>query len=185
MMLTFGNLKLPKTTAIFNITSAIDCPAKRFCPHVKDCYAVKSEIRYPKTLAYHRRQTEFFDLLSGEQLGKSFLLDILHRKHAITKFRFSEAGDFRTQSDVDKMTVIAKNIKAAGLLVYGYSARPDLNLDALKEVATVNGNHFSASNRVKIVSQFSNNGEIQCKADCRLCDACATACGKTIEIIKH
>ena len=185
MFLTYGNLKLPKTTAIFNITSAKECPAKQFCPHLKDCYALKSEIRYPKTLAYHRKQTEYFDLLSGQQLASSFLLDLRDKKHFVDKFRFSESGDFRNQADVDKMTEIAKIISDTGRHVYGYSCRPDLNLEELKKVATVNGNHFSASNTVKIVSQFSNNGEIQCKANCRLCDACATAKGAIIEIIKH
>lgn len=185
MLLSFGNLKLPVTTAIFNITAAVDCPAKRFCPHVKDCYALKSENRYPKTLEYHRKQTEFYDLLSAEQLAKSFILAIRGKKHEITKFRFSEAGDFRNQNDVDKMTTIASMLKEYGLMVYGYSARPDLDFSKLKQVATVNGNHFECSNHVKVVSQFSNTGEIQCKADCRLCDACATANGAVIEIIKH
>ncbi len=185
MLLTYGNLKLPKTTAIFNITAAKDCPAKQFCPHVKDCYALKSEIRYPNTLRYHRKQTEYFDLLSARQLAKSFLLDMRDKKHFVDKFRFSESGDFRNQSDVDKMTEIAKIISDTGRHVYGYSCRPDLNLEELKKVATVNGNHFAASNTVRIVSQFSNNGEIQCKANCRLCDACATANGAIIEIIKH
>ncbi|WP_425531643.1 GP88 family protein [Draconibacterium aestuarii] len=185
MFLSFGNLKLPSTTAIFNITSANDCPAKKFCNHVAHCYARKTEKRYPGVLPYRRKQTELFDLLNGEQLAKLFLLEICTKKHHISKFRFSESGDFRTQSDVDKLTIVSEILKNNSLVVYGYTARPDLDFHSLSKVATVNGNHFKVTNEIRVVTQFSNSGEIQCKNNCRICDACATASDKTIEIIKH
>ena len=155
MLLSYGNLKLPPTTAIFNITSASDCPAKSFCKHVKDCCALKTERLRPNALRFRRKQTEYFDLLTGEQLAKSFLLDIRDRKHFISKFRFAESGDFRNQADVDKMTIIAGLIKKSGRLVYGYTARTDLDITELKKVANVCGNHFQASNTVKVVTAFS------------------------------
>jgi hypothetical protein len=185
MILAYGNLKLPPTTAIFNITSATDCPAKQFCNHVAHCYAMKTEIRWPNPLKSRRKQTELFDLLSAEQLAKLFIMEIRDKKTRIDKFRFSESGDFRSQNDVDKMTEIAGILTRDNRIVYGYTARRDLDFHELKKTATVNGNHFQATNFVRVVDSFSHKDEIQCPANCNICDACATAKNKTIEIIKH
>ena len=46
-LFTFGNLKLPKTTMIFNMGEAINCPSRHICVACNTpglmCYAEKAE----------------------------------------------------------------------------------------------------------------------------------------------
>lgn len=185
--LSFGNKKLPSKTAIFNITSSRDCPAKKLgmCGHASKCYALKAERLYPATLPFRKKQTDVFDLLSGEQLAKLFLLDIRGRKHPVENLRFSESGDFRSQADVDKLTECANILVHNGLKVYGYTARKDLDFSYLRRVATVNGNNFMATNLIRVVDKFDGKSDIECPANCNTCDACITASNSVIEILQH
>lgn len=185
--LSFGNRKLPPNIAIYNITSATNCPAKKlgFCNHPNACYALKAERLYPHNLPYKQSQTQLFDLLSAEQLGKLFLLEMGRKKTKVEYFRFSESGDVRSQVDIKKLAGLAKVLTGNGIKVYGYTARKDLDFTDLKKYATINGQHFMVSNKVMVVSEFSNKGEIQCPGKCFDCNACATAQGQTIEIRKH
>ena len=186
--LSYGNSKLPKTTAIFNFTSATNCPSKAAgkCNHPDICYAMHSEIQYRPVLPYRENQTAVFDSMSGEDLGVA-MLNIFNRKIIkINKLRFSEAGDFRSQDDVDKFTKTASILRAAGIKVYGYVANDDFDYSELKKYASINGQGFTVTNQINVVDQFTETtGVIKCKGDCRICSACANAIGKIIEIKKH
>jgi hypothetical protein len=55
-----GNRKIPKSTAIFNMSSALNCPSKKLglCKAASQgakCYARKAEILYPQVLPYRER----------------------------------------------------------------------------------------------------------------------------------
>lgn len=184
---SFGNLKLPKTTAIFNFTSTKDCPAKKLglCHHPKHCYGNKAERLRPNSLPFKAKQTAIWNLLNPVQFAKMFLLEISTLKHKITKFRFSEVGDFPQQTDVDKFTQAAKIITKNGITVYGYSAMRTLDFTELMKTAVVNRQGFMLSNQIKVVDKFSGTADVECPANCNICDACATGGNKIIEIIKH
>ena len=84
-----GNKKLPKTTAIFNMGSATDCPAlkKGMCqafarnPQGKMklvCYAKKAEVQYyTMVLPYRRRQEKYWKDHSAEDFAISFLISLI------------------------------------------------------------------------------------------------------------
>ena len=80
-----GNHKIPKTTAIFNMGSAKDCPSAELglCKAVVDgksfCYAKKAEYLYPAVLPYRRRQEEFWKAISAELFAVQFLLLIAYK----------------------------------------------------------------------------------------------------------
>ena len=64
--ISIGNKKLPKTTAIFNMGAATDCPSlelglcQAFVGEKLVCYAMKAESGlYPDVLPYRRRQESF------------------------------------------------------------------------------------------------------------------------------
>jgi hypothetical protein len=138
---TFGNKKLPKTTAIFNMNSATDCPSKKLglCKLCRVCYAMKAEIQYPDVLPYRRRQSNFWTSCDAPEFVNLFNTMQARKKIKLNKLRISEAGDYTTQNDVNKMTEIANNLPVRS---YCYTARTDLNFNGRgKLVVNLSGLH--------------------------------------------
>ena len=105
-------------------------------------------------------------------------------------FRFSEAGDFEDQADVDKMAMICQILSANGVKCYGYTARSDLDLRGLlveARVAVSNDHNawiLKGANRFKAVKKFTGKN-MRCVADCNICTLCSRLSGKTIEVEIH
>lgn len=131
--ISWGNNKIHKSVAIFNMNSATDCPNADSTESDQsetgacqvpwaDCYAHKSENIYPDALAYRRRQEYLWDELSAEQWAGAFKSLIGRKRNPVSAIRFSEAGDFRHAEDVEKVDEIAKALATEGIDVYTYSA---------------------------------------------------------------
>jgi len=190
--LSFGNRWLPETTAIWNFGSATNCPAeaKGKCKIADICYAKRTEKRWWNTYFYRERQTKVFDSSSPRELADAMLVAMRAQKQRVKMLRFSEAGDFRDQADIDKFTKVTKVLYENNIKVYGYAADPDLDYSRLMKYATVNGTGFMATNEVRIVDQYSDDPTtIKCPTaehgKCLKCSACAYANGRIIEIPKH
>ena len=120
-----GNKKLPDSTFILNMNSATDCPSLKLgmcqCPSKGkgSCYAMKPERMYPNTLKSRREQARIWKKLSAREIATQ-LLDASHRarKNKMKAFRFSEAGDFDSQADVDKMSEVCAILSEAGVKCY-------------------------------------------------------------------
>ena len=138
---SIGNLKLSTNTLIFNLTSAKDCPSKQkgLCKVCKICYARKSELRFPKVLAYRDRQTKYWDLHNTIEICGD-MHRILKKRPYIRFLRYNEAGDFRNQLDVDKLSDIAGFIKRNyDVVTYGYTARSDLDFSKAQFIVRGSG----------------------------------------------
>jgi len=192
-----GNKKLPKTTYILNVGTASDCPSEKLglCDVPDDCYAKKAERIYPQVEPFRQRQRAVFDDVDAETIAQ-VLLDKSNRSRTKCRsFRFSEAGDFATQGDVDKMAKVCAILSANGIRCYGYTCRTDLDLYELMSVSQVNlSNDYERSdeylragaNRFKVVDKFTSNPlSVPCRGDCNVCSFCATMSGKLIEVEKH
>jgi hypothetical protein len=128
--ISWGNNKVSKKTAIFNMNSATDCPhaeTERCQVDFGDCYAHKAENMYKNTLPYRRRQEHLWDALSAEEWAGAFKCLVSRKRNPVECIRFSEAGDFRNQSDIRKVNDIARYMAPDGIDVYTYSA--SVNLD--------------------------------------------------------
>ena len=174
---SYGNLKLPRSTAIFNITSSKDCPSAKLglCNIASICYAKKAERLYPKVLPFRRRQTEFWDSCTEEEF--------INRLEDPKLLRFSESGDFRHQRDVIKVSGIAERLKKRFTRVYVYTARKDLNFDNVSDNLTIVGNEFMVHNAFVVVNKYHLDEEVQkaladgkkvwvCPMNCRICNQC-------------
>ena len=80
-LLSDGNIKVSNTTAIFNMSSATDCPSLKLglCKAIFNgkhvCYAKKAEREFrPEVLPYRRRQEEFWQKVTAEEFVAQFLL---------------------------------------------------------------------------------------------------------------
>ena len=179
-----GNLKIGKDTLIFNMNAAANCPADKLglCKHADICYAKKAEIQYPAVLPYRNRQAIYWDECTAENFTAE-LLNIISRKKAKIKYiRFSESGDFQSQSDIDKLSDIAEMLKFAGIKVYTYTARKDLNFANISDNLTVNGSNFMISNNFQLTT---DKNLVNCPADCKICNKCKVSKNRNIYVLKH
>lgn len=188
-----GNLKIPSTTAIFNLTSAHDCPSLRLglCQAVVNgkncCYAKRAEFSYrPHVLPFRRRQASFWKTVTAEQFASQFMTINALKDSPFNALRFSEAGDFNNQKDVEKMEKIARYLKKDGVRTYCYTARKDLYFGGCRDLV-VNGSGFMINgNEFRLIVDISKKpkGYGVCNGNCRTCSRCLVKGSKTV-IVRH
>lgn len=200
-LLSSGNIKIPKETAIFNMSSATDCSSLRLglckaCVWNEElkklqtvCYALKAERGYrPSVLPYRRRQQDFWLNVRAEDFVIQFLIINSLKRTKFNKIRFNEAGDFHDQRCIDKAERIAKLLKPFGIGVYCYTSRDDLDYTRVRNLV-INASGFEAPG---IVNEFRMlapgdkipKGYAKCPQDCTICDRCSLR-GKKTYVNKH
>ena len=186
--ITRGNKKIGKDTLILNMTSATDCPSRKrgLCQlkNTKQCYALQPERMYPQCLPFRRAQEEQWDRMSAEEIAEVIAGIVKRARKPIKYLRFSEAGDFRTQADVNKMSRLADLLRPAGLRVYGYTARSDLSYGKVSRNMVLTGSGFIVHNQFRAVEELSGAHPV-CPGNCRSCNRCKVRGGKIIEVLIH
>ena len=177
-----GNIKVPRDTAIFNFSSATDCPSmkKGLCKALAQgckCYARKAEYLYPYALPFRRRQEKLWKSITAEEFAAQFILVNALKQKPFTALRFSESGDFHTQNDVHKAERIAQILHRHGIRCYCYTSRSDLDYSKCRHLV-ISGSNFlkkGISNLFRIVKDVKTDrqkGESVCKMNCRICKLC-------------
>ena len=188
-----GNLKLPKSTYIFNSGAAMDCPSRKLglCQCEAICYAMRAENMYVEVLPYRRRQHQILNTVTANEFVCALIQK--SKRACINKcksFRYNEAGDFETQANVEWFADVCRQLAAHGIVCYGYTARTDLDLTNLilyssVQVSNDNGNWTSrGANRFVVVDEYTP-GKLHCAGNCRICTLCQNISGQRIEICKH
>lgn len=195
-MFSFGNSKLPHTTAVFSITSATDCPAKKrgLCQITKftdagrkhRCYAMTTERMFPKTaLVWKRKQAAYWNKVSALK----FVQDLLNAgaRRNMNALRLNESGDFKCQADVKKADEIAGLLKLFGIPTYCYTARADLNFAKCGHlVVNTSGFHAVGVSGVFLAVKHEEDKPFNfgvCCGDCIRCRRCIV--GKNTVVILH
>jgi hypothetical protein len=149
---------------------------------------MKAERQYPAVGPYREDQTKIWDSMTAVQIALD-LVDMLTRTKpagSIKYLRFSEAGDFRSQDDVDKMSKIANMLDMYGVRVYGYTARLDLDYSKVHENMIVNGSGFMVHNKFTATKgPRSSVLGLVCPGDCRDCHMCKSHNKLDIKVIEH
>lgn len=185
-LFSFGNTKLPKYTAIFNMGSAFNCPSDTLglCQLMDSnkCYAKKAERiwnsvrqRRENQFNFWRKCTikEFINKLKEEQGTKK-----------LKYLRFNESGDFYTQNDVIKACNIS-DILYPNIKSYIYTARSDLYYK-FPRTLVINGAGFMIDNNFLIEDKASNKSKNAiCIADCRKCSICTKKLNLIISVKPH
>ena len=178
-----GNTKLPRTTGIFNMSSAHDCSSRKLglckaCQQGANCYALRAETEMRKAvLPFRRRQEKFWKSVSAKDFVSQFVLINSMREKPFSKIRVNESGDFHTQKCVDKLEEIAMRLRRFGVRVYCYTSRNDLDFSKVRHTIITGSNFKKAgiSNTFRIVRDTKKErqkGESVCKGDCRGCNLC-------------
>jgi len=195
-----GNLKIPKDTAIFNMSSATDCPSlalglckacvvNELMEKVTVCYALKSERSCrPNVLPFRRRQDAYWNKVTAEEFVLQFLMINARKPKKFNKIRFNEAGDFHSEDCVKKADKIAKLLKPHGVKCYCYTSRDDLEYHFVRHLV-INGSGFMLKgipNEFRMIEKLEDRpaGYAKCPEDCRKCDRCSIK-GKKTFVLKH
>jgi len=201
-LVSFGNKKLPKSTMIFNMSSAMECSdALGLCAVSEICYAKKAERMYPQVKPYRDRQADYWLNNSACDILLDMIEVMKSKRIDITKLRFNEAGDFHSQSCVEKAEYIAWQLSLHGVRVYCYTARRDLDFSACKHLI-VNGSNFKTEGvkrsftamtprqirqlQTSNVSGLLGDAVVNiCPMDCTICALCASNSKKDIVVAMH
>ena len=189
-----GNTKLPKTTAIFNMASATDCPSLKLglCSAVIDgkivCYALRPEKFRPNVLPYRRKQEKVWKEISATDFVKQFLAVNSRKRKPFDAIRFNEAGDFHTQCCITKAEKIATLLKPYGIRCYAYTARKDLDFKCIDNLVVLGSGFMkdNITNEFRIVADVKDApaGYKVCPMSCKQCTRCLTKGTKTV-VKKH
>jgi hypothetical protein len=128
-----GNLKLPKSTLIINMGSAVECPsAKRgLCEIAGKCYAARDEKRHSNVVpGYRDRQAGYWLSHSAMEIVEDLVEVCSRQREEVTHVRWNESGDFYGRGCVSKLKDIARS--TPGLVHYLYTHRTDL-LEHMKD----------------------------------------------------
>jgi hypothetical protein len=185
-----GNLKIPSTTAIFNMSSATDCPSrllgicKAIVGEKNICYAKKSERGCrPNVLPFRRRQKAYWLEVSAEEFVVELLIINAFKKDKFDKLRLNEAGDFHSQACVDKAEQIARLLKKFGIVTYCYTSRDDLDYSKVRAlvVNASGGKIEGVTNQFVMVPKGEKppKGYGKCGMDCKKCNRCSVKGRKT------
>ena len=172
-LFSFGNKKQDLTTAIFNMTPALGCPADALglCQCSSKCYAKYPERAFGYVRGHRMFQAKFWDSCTPEL----FLYEL--NKFEFEKLRFSEAGDFRHQGDVSKVKAIALLL---GKPVWTYTARRDLDFSNLPKNLIISGSGFMIDNQFNAVHNPDDFDGVVCPRNCRICTYCIEKAGRQI-----
>ena len=191
-----GNKKLPKTTAILNSGTALECPSLKLglCQVGNKCYAMVPEKIYPNVTPYRERQREMIRSTKPAEFAYSLLAyNDRCRNNKIETFRYNESGDFEDQKMVSWFARVCQILVGHGITCYGYTARTDLDLGLLLKYSGLNlsndknesSERFPSANRFKSVKKFTGEADIECGMDCKVCSACSQSRGLQIEVVVH
>lgn len=195
------NKKVGSDTVILNMCSAHNCPSKKLglCQlgsMCNRCYAFRTELIRPTVKVFRDTNEILWQINNSKEIASTILSmakkphrDVYtHKKEVVTTLRFSEAGDFKSQEDVDKMSEVAELLKGK-IKVYGYTARKDLNYSNVSENMVVNGSGFMAHNEFKVITPrllpLLPPDALICLGNCRNCNMCKERLDKTIYVKLH
>jgi len=189
--LSFGNHKLGNDTCIFNMSTAAECPSrlKNLCPlyngqynsilgaiKIVRCYAEKAELQYKENcLNYRNQQRDYWQKTDAGNIVHDLLQKIQRRKKETRYFRFNESGDFNSQKDIEKLSVVADSLKLLNITTYGYTARSDLDYTNIRFLVKGSGFNKPGLNGMTTLighSKPAPSGFIKCPGGRQACSKC-------------
>ena len=192
--IAFGNKKLPKTTAIYNIGTWFLCEGrlKGFCELHEVCYAKCREIM--GNTIKSRLNNYYFWKTNDARTIASFIVYSIKAESMkgdkINLLRFNEVGEFENQEDLVKMRDISNIVyEQTGVKSYTYTHNRDLDFNIDRPHLTINGSGFIIDNQFTVISPseykeyIESHNCFECLQKCEMCNSiCSQKLG--IEIVE-
>lgn len=196
LRMKFGNHKLGDDTAVLNMSTALDCPARKLgmCEVINKglkCYAEKPEQQYPNTVpAYRKAQEDYWQSTPAERILADVSGRIRRRRKETRYFRFNESGDFNSQEDITKLSYVARGLRPLGITTYGYTARQDLDFSGADFLVKGSGHDKGNNGSCTIIGKDEDppEGYLVCPGGtkgCARCNLCKIDVPHNIAFRKH
>ena len=188
--ITFGNRKLPKTTAIYNIGTWFLCPGRLngFCELAESCYAKCREVM-GSVISSRLNNYYFWKTNDAEKIAMFISYSIKAeqlRGNQVNLLRFNEVGELEDQEDLEKMIKISNIVYLkTGVKSYTYTHNRNLNYDVNRPNLTISGSGFMIDNRFTVVKPedykkyVQDHNCIECPQNCEYCN---TICSRKLGV---
>ena len=188
--ITFGNKKLPKTTAIYNIGTWFLCPGRLggYCELHDVCYAKCREVM-GNVIQSRLNNYYFWKANSADRIAAFISYSIMAEKmkgNEVNLLRFNEVGEIEDQEDLVKMVKVSNIVyNNTGVKSYTYTHNRNLEFNINRPNLTVNGSGFMVDNCFTVVKpedykEYVNNHDcIECPQKCELC---GSICGRKLGV---
>ena len=195
--ITYGNKKLPKTTAIYNIGCWFLCPGRLegYCELQEVCYAkcreVMGSVINSRLNNYYYWKNNNAETIA-EFICYSIKLEIL-KGNKVNLLRFNEVGELENQEDLEKMIKISNIVYwKTGIKSYVYTHNRNLNYDINRPNLTICGSGFMIDNCFTVVKPedyreyVDTHNCVECPQNCGDCGSiCSKKLGvEIVEVLK-
>lgn len=195
--ISFGNKKLPKTTAIYNIGCWFLCPGRLngFCELHDVCYAKCREVM--GSVINSRLNNYYFWKTNDAETVAAFIVYSIKAEqlkgNKVNLLRFNEVGELENEEDLVKMVKVSNIVfEKTGIKSYTYTHNRNLNYDVNRPNLTICGSGFMVDNRFTVVKPedykeyVQDHNCIECPQKCELCSSiCSKKLGvEIVEVLK-
>lgn len=195
--ITFGNKKLPKTTAIYNIGTWFLCPGRLegYCELSEVCYAKCREVMGSVNKSRLNNYL-FWKINNAEKIAMFISYSIKAEQlkgNQVNLLRFNEVGEIENQEELEKMVEVSNIVhEQTGVKSYTYTHNKELNFNIDRPYLIICGSGFMVDNRFTVVKpedykEYVNNTNcIECQQKCELCGSiCSRKLGvEIVEVLK-
>lgn len=195
--ISFGNKKLPKTTAIYNIGTWFLCPGRLegYCELSTVCYAKCREVM-GSVIQSRLNNYLFWKSNTAEKIAAFISYSIMAEKmkgNQVNLLRFNEVGELEDQEDLVKMVKVSNIVyKNTGVKSYTYTHNRNLNYNFERPNLTICGSGFMIDNRFTVVKPedyqqyVKDHNCVECPQNCGDCGSiCARKLGvEIVEVLK-
>lgn len=195
--IAFGNRKLPKTTAIYNIGCWFLCPGRLegYCELSTECYAKCREVM-GSVIKSRLNNYYFWKNNNAERIAMFISYSIMAEKmkgNNVDLLRFNEVGEIEDQQELEKMVKISNIVYVkTGVQSYTYTHNRNLNFNIPRPNLTICGSGFMVDNKFTVVKPedykeyVDTHNCIECPQRCKLCNSiCAKKHGvEIVEVMK-
>ena len=195
--IAFGNKKLPKSTAIFNLGTWFLCPGRLegFCELSTQCYAKNREVM-GSVISSRLNNYYFWKTNDAEKIAEFISYSIKTEQlkgNEVNLLRFNEVGEIENQEDLEKMVKVSNIVyNNTGVKSYTYTHNRALNFNIERPNLIINGSGFMVDNRFTVVKPenykeyIDTHNAIECQQNCGDCGSiCARKLGvEIVEVLK-
>lgn len=189
--IAFGNKKLPKTTAIYNIGCWFLCPGRLqgYCELNTVCYAKCREVM-GSVIKSRLNNYLFWKINDAEKIAMFINYSIMAEKmkgNEVNLLRFNEVGELEDEEDLNKMIKVSNIVfEKTGIKSYTYTHNRYLNFNIDRPNLTICGSGFMVDNKFTVVKPEdykeyvnNNNNCVECPQNCGYCNS---ICSKKLEV---
>ena len=192
--IAFGNMKLPKTTAIYNTGCWFLCPGRLegCCELHQECYAKKREVM-GSVIKSRLNNYYFWKSNDAETIAMFIVYSIKAEQlkgNQVNLLRFNEVGEIENEEDLLKMIDVSNIVyMKTGIKSYTYTHNRNLNYDIIRPNLTICGSGFMVDNKFTVVKPedyreyVDSHNCVECPQKCELCGSiCSKKLG--VEIVE-